>query len=90
MDFINASGMIGTIMSSGTQSLTGSMVASLFFILMFLIVMAMMFGIPLEFCVIFILPFCIGVASYYSNFLIPVVFILLYVSSIIAKNWFIK
>lgn len=90
MDFINATGTIGTIMSSGTSTLTGSVVATLFFILLFLIVMALMFGIPLEFLVVVILPLCIGIASYYSNFVLPVVIIILYVSSIIAKNWLFK
>jgi len=90
MDFINATGTIGTIMSSGTSTLTGSIVATLFFILLFLMVLALMFGIPLEFLSVLILPFCIGVASYYSNFLLPVIIILLYVSMIIAKNWLFK
>jgi hypothetical protein len=90
VDFINASGTIGMIISSGTNTLTGSVVATMFFILLFLITMALMFGIPLEFLVVLILPFCIGVASYYSNFMLPVVIILLYVSMIIAKNWLFK
>lgn len=89
-DFINETDVIGTIMDAGTQTLTGSMVATLFFILLFLIVMAFMFGIPLEFMAVIILPFCIGVASYYSNFLVPVIMILIFIASILAKNWLFK
>ena len=90
MPFINETDVIGQVLSSGTSSLTGSMVATLFFILLFLIVMALMFSIPLEFLVVIILPLCIGIASYYSNFVLPVVIIVIYVASIIAKNWLFK
>ena len=88
--FINTTGTIGTIMQSGTSTLTGTMVATLLFILIFLVVMALMFGIPLEFMAVVILPFCIGVSSYYTNFLLQTIVILLYVSMIIAKNWLFK
>lgn len=89
-EFINQTGVIGTIMESGTNSLTGSMVATLFFILMFLITIALVFGIPLEFMAIIILPFCLAVGSYYSNFYIPIILIIIFVASIIAKNWLFK
>lgn len=88
--FINATDTIGTILESGTTSLTGSMVATLFFILLFLMVIALMFGIPLEFLAVLILPFCIAVGAFYSNFLLPTIIILLYVAMIIAKNWLWK
>lgn len=88
--FINQTDVIGTVMEAGTKSLTGSMVATLFFVLMFLIVMALMFGIPLEFLAVIILPFCIAVGSFYSNFYLPIVVILLFVSSILAKNWLFR
>ena len=90
MVFINTTGTIATILNSGTTTLTGSMVATLFFIFMFLIVAMLMFGIPLEFGAVIILPFCIAVGAYYSNFFLPTVVILLYVSMIIAKNWIWK
>lgn len=89
-EFINQTDVIGRILDSGTQTLTGSMVATLFFILMFLIVIAFMFGIPLEFLAIFILPFCIAVGSYYSNFLLPIIIIIIFLASIIAKNWLFR
>lgn len=89
-EFINQTDVIGTIMSSGTETLTGSMVATLFFVLLVLILIAFMFGIPLEFMAVLILPFCIAVAAFYSNFLIAVIVILILVASIIAKNWIFK
>lgn len=89
-DFINQTDVIGRILESGTNTLTGSMVATLFFILLFLIVVAFMFGIPLEFLAVIILPFCLALGSYYSNFYIPIIVIIVFVASIIAKNWMFK
>lgn len=88
--FMNQTDVIGRIMESGTNTLTGSMVATLFFILMFLIVIAFMFGIPLEFLAVIILPFCLALGSYYSNFYVPIIIIIVFVASIIAKNWLFK
>lgn len=90
MDFINSTDVIGRILESGTNTLTGSMVATLFFILLFLVVVAFMFGIPLEFLAVIILPFCLALGSYYSNFYIPIIIIIVFVSSIMAKNWLFK
>jgi len=89
-EFINQTDVIGRVMEAGTNTLTGSMVATLFFILLFLIVIAFMFGIPLEFMAIIILPFCLAVGSFYSNFYIPIIIIIVFVASIIAKNWLFK
>jgi len=90
MDFINSTDVIGRILESGTNTMTGSMVATLFFILLFLIVIAFMFGIPLEFLAVLILPFCLALGSYYSNFYIPIIIIIVFFASIIAKNWLFK
>lgn len=88
--FMNSTDVIGRIMESGTNTLTGSMVATLFFILLFLMVVAFMFGIPLEFMAVIILPFCLALGSYYSNFYVPIIIIIVFVASIIAKNWLFK
>lgn len=89
-EFINQSGTVGTIMQSGTETLTGSMTATLLFILLFLVVMAMSFGVPLEFISVIILPFCISIGAYYGTFMMPLIVLLIYISSIIAKNWLFK
>jgi hypothetical protein len=88
--FINQTETIGVILSAGTSTLTGSMVATLLFILLFLMTMAFMFGIPLEFLAVIILPFCIACVTVYGNFWLPIVVIILFVGSIIAKNWLFK
>ena len=91
MAFINVTGTIGTIMSSGTTTITGTMVATLFFVLIFLIVMALMFGIPLELLAVVILPFCIVVGAYYPQVILVIIIILaIYFGLIIAKNFIFK
>jgi len=88
--FINQTGVIGGILNAGTETMTGSMTATLLFILLFLIVMALSFGLPLEFLAVIILPFCLSVGAYYGTFMLPIVIILIYIASIIAKNWLFK
>lgn len=90
MPFINTTDIIGSILDSGTQNATGNMVATLLFILLFLVVICLMFSIPLEFISIILLPLCLAMASYYSDFFKPLIVILIYVSMIIAKNWLFK
>lgn len=87
MVFINETDVIGRIISSGTDSMTGTLELSLFFILFFLIAMCLMFQIPLEFLVVFILPFCIAVASNTGSFFAPIVAMVFYIGVVIAKNW---
>lgn len=87
---VNQTGTIGNILSAGTQNLTGSMVATLFLILMIFIALTIMLRIPLEITAIIILPFCLGAGAFYSNFMIPVVAILVFLTMMIAKNWLFK
>lgn len=88
--FINATETIGVIMAAGTTGITGSVIATLFMILFILMVIALMFGVPIEFLLVLILPFCLVCAAYYSNFMLPVVIIILFVSMLIAKNWLFR
>lgn len=90
MIFVNATESLGVILSQGTTTVTGSIVATLFIILLFLIVVALMFSIPLEFLAVLILPFCLGIGAFYGDFIIPITLILIYVSTIIAKNWIFR
>jgi len=90
VDFINVTGSIGQIISAGTINVTGSVVATLLLVLVFLVIVCVMFGIPLEFASVLLIPFCISVGAYYSNFLGPLIIILIYVSTLIAKNWIFR
>ena len=90
MIFINETGIIGTIIQAGTENMTGSVVATLFFVLLFLVAVAIFFGIPFEFMAVLLLPFVIGLGAFYSSFMIPLVISLIIISSIIAKNWLFR
>jgi len=88
--FINETGIIGLVVSAGTTTLTGNLMLSLLVILIFLILIAIMFGIQLEYISIIIFPFCLACASYYQNFLIPLLVIIIYISTLVAKHWLFK
>lgn len=90
MAFINTTDIIGVIIGAGTENATGSLMATLLFILLILVVICLMFQIPLEFIAIILLPICLATGSYYSDFFKPLIVILIYVSMIIAKNWLFK
>jgi len=90
MPFINATEAIGVIVQSGTETVTGSIIATLFLILLFLIILCVMFSIPLEFAAIILLPFCISVAAYYSSFLLAVTLIAIYLSALVAQHFIFK
>ena len=90
MIFVNVTGEIGTILSRGTTTLTGNLTATLLLILIILFVLGIMFTIPIEFAGVILLPFCISVAAFYSEFLGPVVTIIVFLSTILAKNWIFR
>lgn len=90
MDFINITGPIGQIVAAGSTGVTGSVVATIFVILLVFFAISIMFGIPLEFFAVIILPFCIASAAYYSNFVLPVVIIVFFTGFLIAKNFLFR
>lgn len=90
MDFISATGTIGQIISAGSAGVTGSVVATIFVILLVFFAISIMFGIPLEFFAVIILPFCIACAAYYSNFVLPIIVIVFYVGFLITKNFLFR
>jgi len=88
--FINESGILGVVLAAGTTNLTGNIVASLLLIMAFLFAVCIMFGIELEYTAIIFLPLCISIGAYYSKFLVIIIVILIYVSTLIAKNWIFR
>jgi len=90
MVFINETGIIGTIIAAGTQNVTGNLFITLLVVLIFLIVIGIMFSIPLEFIAILILPICLASGSYYHNFVAPLGIIIIYIATLITKNWLFK
>ena len=90
MPLFNATGEIGTILIAGTNNITGNMVVTLLLILIIMIAFCLMFGIELEFISVLLLPLCISMGSYYNELMAPIIVILIYVSTIIAKNWLFR
>lgn len=88
MFFINTTDVIGVILASGAQTVTGDIVSALMVIFLFLAVIALMFGIPLEFTAVIILPLTIATAAYYSDFMALLIVLGIYLCTLLAKNWF--
>jgi hypothetical protein len=90
MDFVNTSGTIAQILISGTANLTGSMTATLFVVLIFLFVLCLFFGIPLEIAMIILFPIILVMASFYGGFVGIIVAIIIFFGFIIAKNFLFR
>lgn len=77
-------------MAAGTENMTGSIVATLLFILMVFFVIGMMFGIALELMGVLLLPMMIACAAYYNTMMTPLIVILIYLSALISKHWLFR
>lgn len=88
--FINGSQTIGIIMGRSVAFTTGSMVVSLLILLIIIIAIATMFGIQLEWTAILILPLLLSYMAYYSEFVAVGSAILIYLSIVFAKTFFIR
>ena len=89
MPFTNTSDIIGKLLIHGSTNVTGSIENTLYFILLFIVAVALYFGIPLEFLIIIIFPYCLVCAAYFG-FTIPIIIIIVYIAAIIAKNFLIR
>jgi len=83
---INSTGLIGTILIAGTESLTGSIFITLLLIYLFLMGIAMLLQIPLEFVLIVLLPITIGLMAFYSSFIGVGLLFVIFIVFIIAKS----
>jgi len=90
MVFINATESIGIIIGNATTYTTGSMFLTLFVVLLFILAMALMFGIKLEYTAILVLPLMLGYMSYYSEFITIGVIIIFYLGFLVTKNFLFK
>lgn len=90
MAFINWTESVGIIMANATTTTTGSLFITLLVVLLFILAMALMFGIELEYTAILVLPLMLAYMSHYSDFVAPGFVILLYMAFIITKNWLFK
>lgn len=88
--FINTTETLGIILAHGTAYTTGSIFLSLFIFMLFLIAVAMLFGIRLEFTAILILPLLLSYMAYYSEFIGVGAVILIYLALIFTQKFLFK
>jgi hypothetical protein len=86
MVLANATGFVGQMLGTATASITGSLFLSLFMMFIILLAICFMFGIPLEFSGIILLPLCLVLMTYYSEFIGTGGVMLIYLAFVIAKN----
>lgn len=86
---IDTSGLIYTILVAFTQNVTGSFFLTTFLISLGLMVLAAMFSIPIEYSMILLLPFNLGLlACLGTDWLGVVGTILIYLGILLAKHLF--
>jgi len=88
--FMNCTDTIGIILGTASQETTGSVFLTLFILMLFLMAIALIFGIKLEYTAIIILPLLMGYMAYYSEFMAVGVVILIYLAIIFTKNFILK
>jgi len=88
--FINATETIGVILGSATEVSIGSLIVALLLLLIVLLGFCLLFGIPLEYSAIVILPLLLGYMAYYKEFYVVGGAIFIYLAFILTKNWLFK
>lgn len=81
----NESGIVGGVFL-GLMEITGSLFLTLLVIILFLIAIALLLRIPLEFTAIIVLPMLIVFASYEGSAISLLGVALIYLSFLLAKN----
>ena len=86
--FIDTNGTIYTVLQGITTNVTGSWFLTLLFITMLVIALALAFRIPVEFTMLFMIPFFIVLMAFNGQFLAIGGVVLIYVGILLAKNFF--
>ena len=90
MVFLNTTGTLGTIITQATSGITGDIYLTLLGIFLVLLAISIMFGIPLEITGIFIFPYVILCATYYSNWIPLLVVFILYFAYLFTKRFIFR
>lgn len=88
--FLNCSQVIGQVIINTTEQTTGSIFLTFLFIMLFLVAIAMIFQIKLEYTMIILLPVLLALMSYYQQFVAIGSVILIYLAIIVTKNFILK
>jgi hypothetical protein len=87
---INSTGLIGQIILSGSNNITGSVVSVIFIIIILLIAISILFQIPFELLGIFLLPLILVISAYEPIFITLVVLFVIYYAWIITKSFIFR
>ena len=90
MVFINTTDVLGVIIATGTETTTGSLFISLLIFILFLMSVCVLFGVPLEFSVIIVLPLLLGCMSYYGDFIAIGTTFLIYLALIFTQKFIFR
>lgn len=82
----NNASLVSKMLCTSSSTITGSMFLSLFLLFVILLAICIMFGIPMEFSGVILLPFVLVCMTYYSEFIGTGGIILIYLTFVIAKN----
>jgi len=88
--FFNESGVIAAFITQMTNNVTGSLFLSLLIIMVFFMLAALLFRLPIEFAAIILMPVLIVFMAATSDFLAVGGVFLIYLGVIFAKNFFLK
>lgn len=90
MTFVNASGVIGQMLSQGSTNLTGDLFSTIMLIFLILLVVAVAFRMTFEFIVIIFMPMIIILMAYYSEWYVVGGAFLIFLAVLFARNFFIQ
>jgi len=88
--FINQTSFISTIIIDLTTNVTGSLFLSLLIITFFFILIALMFRLPMEASAVILLPLLLTFMATESQYIVVGGIILLYLGTILGKNFILK
>jgi len=87
MVFINTTGIIGGVISSGTANLTGGETLTILIFMLVFFLMGLMFRMPVVLTLLFNTPFIIVLMAYNSAFLLPGGIFLFILAGILTKTF---
>ena len=88
--FLNETGFIATLLTNITNNITGSLFLTLLLIMLFFIVVALIFRIPIEYTAVILTPLFLVFIAATSDFLAVGGLVLIYLGILFAKNFILK
>lgn len=88
--FINATDIVGPLLSQGTNDVTGSLFLTLFIVFMVFVLLGLMFRLGIAEITIIMMPMLIALMAYYSEWYAVGGIMLIALGVIFAKNFFVQ